>query len=409
MADTACEGVGCIAVDLIALNAAIHGKNKETKIWGNNDMIIGCPKEIKTHEYRVGLVPGSVKELVARGHTVLIETGAGAGINYHDEDYIEAGAQIISSAKEVFDRAEMIVKVKEPQSSEYDLLREGQILFTYLHLAADKEQALGLQKSKCVAIAYETVTDSRGGLPLLRPMSEIAGRLSVHVGSGLLQKHEGGIGRLISGVPGVYPARVIILGGGIAGFNAARMAVGLEANVTIFELSQDRMRFLDDYFKGAARIVHSNKENLENLIQYGDLVIGAVLVPGASAPKLVTKDMLKKMKPGSVLVDIAIDQGGCFETSKPTTHQDPTYVVDDVLHYCVANMPGAVPLTSALALNTAVLPFAAAIADKGWQKALADDPHLMQGLNVCKGQITCPEVAEALELSYTEKEKAVTA
>ncbi len=372
-------------------------------------MIIGCPKEIKTHEYRVGLVPGSVKELVARGHTVLIEAGAGAGINYHDEDYIEAGAQIISSAKEVFDRAEMIVKVKEPQPSEYDLLREGQILFTYLHLAADKEQALGLQKSKCIAIAYETVTDNRGGLPLLRPMSEIAGRLSVHVGSGLLQKHEGGIGRLISGVPGVYPARVIILGGGIAGFNAARMAVGLEANVTIFELSQDRMRFLDDYFKGAARIVHSNKENLENLIQYGDLVIGAVLVPGASAPKLVTKDMLKKMKPGSVLVDIAIDQGGCFETSKPTTHQDPTYVVDDVLHYCVANMPGAVPLTSALALNTAVLPFAAAIADKGWQKALADDPHLMQGLNVCKGQITCPEVAEALDLSYTEKEKAIAA
>lgn len=364
-------------------------------------MIIGCPKEIKNHEYRVGLVPGSVKELVGRGHKVLIETGAGAGINYGDDAYIEAGAEICSSPEDIFAQAEMIVKVKEPQASEYALLREDQILFTYLHLAADKPQAEALMKSKCVAIAYETVTDNQGGLPLLRPMSEIAGRLSVHVGSGLLQKHEGGLGRLISGVPGVFPARVIVLGGGISGFNAARMAVGLEANVTIFELSQARMRFLDDYFKGSARILHSNKENLENMIQYADLVIGAVLVPGASAPKLVTKEMLKDMKPGSVLVDISIDQGGCFETSKATTHRDPTYVVDDVLHYCVANMPGAVPLTSALALNTAILPFAGAIAGKGWEKALKDDIHLARGLNVCQGKITNKNVAEALGLDYT--------
>lgn len=364
-------------------------------------MIIGCPKEIKTHEYRVGLVPGSVKELTAHGHDVIIETGAGAGINYMDDDYVAAGAKICGAAKDVFDKADMIVKVKEPQPSEYDFLREGQILYTYLHLAADKPQAEGLMKSKCVALAYETVTDSQGGLPLLRPMSEIAGRLSVHVASSLLQKHEGGLGRLISGVPGVYPARVIILGGGISGFNAARMAVGLEANVTIFELSQDRMRFLDDYFKGSARIVHSNRENLEHMIQYADVVIGAVLVPGASAPRLVTRDMLKKMKPGSVLIDIAIDQGGCFETSKATTHQDPTYVVDDVLHYCVANMPGAVPLTSALALNTAILPYAIALADKGWKRAVADDPHLKNGLNVVEGKICNKNVAESLELDYT--------
>lgn len=365
-------------------------------------MIIGCPKEIKTHEYRVGLVPGSVRELVGRGHKVLIQSGAGAGINYDDKAYKDAGAQICKTAKEVFDKSEMIIKVKEPQPSEYGLLRENQILFTYLHLAADKPQAKGLMKSKCIAIAYETVTDDQNGLPLLRPMSEIAGRLSVHVGSALLQKHEGGLGRLISGVPGVHPARVIVIGGGIAGFNAARMAVGLEANVTIMELSQNRMRFLDDYFKGSARILHSNKENLEHMIKYGDLVIGAVLVPGASAPKLVTRKMLKTMKKGSVLVDIAIDQGGCFETSKATTHQDPTYVVDDVLHYCVANMPGAVPLTSALALNTAILPFAVALAVKGWEVALAEDKHLKNGLNVCRGKITNKNVAEALDFDYTE-------
>ncbi|MAS86779.1 MAG: alanine dehydrogenase [Micavibrio sp.] len=365
-------------------------------------MIIGCPKEIKNHEYRVGLVPGSVKELVGHGHKVIVETGAGAGINYDDKAYKEAGASIVKTAKDVFSKADMIVKVKEPQAVECAMLREDQILFTYLHLAADKPQAKALMKSKCVAIAYETVTDQEGGLPLLRPMSEIAGRLSVHVGSGLLQKHEGGLGRLISGVPGVYPARVVIIGGGVAGFNAARMAVGLEANVTIMEKSQNRMRFLDDYFKGSARIVHSNKENLENLIPYADLVIGAVLVPGASAPRLVTKKMLKQMKSGAVLVDIAIDQGGCFETSKPTTHRDPTYVVDGILHYCVANMPGAVPLTSALALNTAILPHALALANKGWRRAVAEDTHLKNGLNVVQGKICNKNVAEALQLEYTE-------
>ncbi len=363
-------------------------------------MIIGCPKEIKTHEYRVGLVPSSVKELISNGHEVLVESSAGEGINYSDEAYEAAGAKILPDAASVYAQAEMIVKVKEPQASEYDLLREGQILFTYLHLAADKPQAEALMKSKCIAIAYETVTDEQGLLPLLRPMSEIAGRLSVHVGSSLLQRHAGGSGRLISGVPGVFPARVSVLGGGVAGFNAARMAVGLEANVTIFERSQSRMRFLDDYFKGRARIVYSNSENIEQMIPHTDMIIGSVLVPGASAPKLITKDMLKKMQPGTVLIDIAIDQGGCFETSRPTTHSEPTYIEDGILHYCVANMPGAVPLTSALALNTAVLPYATLIANQGWQRALNTNQHLRAGLNVCKGHVTCREVSQALDLPF---------
>lgn len=363
-------------------------------------MIIGCPKEIKTHEYRVGLVPSSVKELISHGHEVLIESGAGDGINYTDDVYKAAGAKILPDAKAVYAQADMIIKVKEPQKSEYELLREGQILFTYLHLAADKPQTEALIKSKCIAIAYETVTDEQGLLPLLRPMSEIAGRLSVHVGSSLLQKHAGGSGRLISGVPGVFPARVAVLGGGVAGFNAARMAAGLEANVTIFERSQSRMRFLDDYFKGRARVIYSNSENIEQMLPKADMIIGSVLVPGGSAPKLITKDMLKSMQLGTVLIDIAIDQGGCFETSRPTTHSDPTYVEEGILHYCVANMPGAVPLTSALALNTAVLPYATMIANAGWQKALNSDQHLRAGLNVCSGYVTCREVAEALDLPY---------
>ena len=297
-------------------------------------MRIGVPKEIKTLEHRVGLVPSSVKELVSRGHEVMIETNAGMGINFSDADFEEAGATIIATAQEIFDKAEMIIKVKEPQAQECKMLRKGQILFTYLHLAADKPQAEALVESGCVAIAYETVTGPNGyGLPLLEPMSEIAGRLSIQVGSFYLQKHMGGLGRLIGGVPGVKPADVLILGGGVSGFHAAQMATGLGANVTILERSNPRMRFLDEYFHGRANVVYSNLDTLERAIVEADLIIGAVLIPGASAPKLITKDMLSTMKKGAVMVDIAIDQGGCFETSKATTHAEPTYVVDDVLHY----------------------------------------------------------------------------
>lgn len=362
-------------------------------------MIIGVPKEIKTLEHRVGLVPSSVKELVKHGHEVLIESGAGAAINFTDEIYKNVGAKIAKSAAEVFKKADMIVKVKEPQPEECKMLREGQILFTYLHLAADKKQAKALMNSGCVAIAYETVTgkDWRS-LPLLQPMSEIAGRLSVQVGAYHLQKHHGGTGRLIGGVPGVKPAEVLILGGGTAGFHAAQMATGLGANVTILEKSNERMRFLDEYFIGRANIIYSNTDTLDKLIAQSDLVIGAVLIPGASAPQLITKPMLKTMIPGAVFVDIAIDQGGCAESSKATTHDKPTYIVDNVVHYCVANMPGAVPLTSALALNHSVLPYALELADKGWKKALADNPNFLNGLNVCGGKITHKAVAQALEL-----------
>lgn len=364
-------------------------------------MLIGVPKEIKTQEHRVGLVPSSVKEFVAHGHQVMVEKNAGAAINFTDQDYIDAGADIVDTPDEIFAKAEMIIKVKEPQESEYTKLREGQILFTYLHLAADKPQAEGLAKSGSVAIAYETVTGRDGrGLPLLAPMSEIAGRLSVLVGANKLQKHLGGNGRLMCGVPGVLPAYVVVLGGGVAGFNAARVAVGLGAEVTILEKDHDRLRFLDDYFASSAKIVYSSQDYLEKILPRADLVVGAVLIPGASAPRLVTRDMLPTMIPGSVMADIAIDQGGCFETSKPTTHDDPTYVVDGVVHYCVANMPGAVPLTSALALNHAVLPYALKIADKGWKKALSDDTNLRNGLNVCHGEITHEGVAESLDMSY---------
>ncbi len=368
-------------------------------------MLIGVPKEIKTLEHRVGLVPSSVKELTTRGHDVLIETNAGMGINFSDADYIEAGAKIAASAKDVFDQAEMIIKVKEPQAQECAMLREGQILFTYLHLAADAPQAQGLIDSKSIAIAYETVTGPNGrGLPLLEPMSEIAGRLAVQVGAFYLQKHMGGLGRLIGGVPGVKPAEVLIIGGGVSGFHSAQMATGLGANVTILEMSNPRMRFLDEYFHGRANIVYSNLDTLERALQTADLVIGAVLIPGASAPKLVKRDMLKTMKKGAVMVDIAIDQGGCFETSKPTTHDEPTYVVDDILHYCVANMPGAVALTSALALNHSVLPYALRLAEKGWKDALRNDPNFLNGLNVCQGKITNEPVAQALGLDYVAPE-----
>ena len=373
-------------------------------------MLIGVPKEIKSKEHRVGCVPSSVKEFVANGHKVLVETNAGAGINFSDDDYRSAGAEIARSAAEVFEKADMIIKVKEPQAEECKMLREGQILFTYLHLAADPAQAQGLIDSKCVAIAYETVTGEDGrGLPLLAPMSEVAGRLSVQAGAHYLQKHEGGTGRLLSGVPGVKPAKVLILGGGIAGFNAARIAVGMEADVVILERSPDRMRFLDDYFKGRVEVVYSNIEMIERHAYESDLIIGAVLIPGASAPKLIRKDMLKHMKPGSVIVDIAIDQGGCFETSKPTTHENPTYVVYDVVHYCVANMPGGVPLTSTFALNHAVFPYALSIADLGWKAAVMKSQGLRAGLNICHGEVVHREVAESLDLPYVESPSALAA
>tara|TARA_B100001989_G_scaffold237107_1_gene199519 strand:- start:421 stop:1536 length:1116 start_codon:yes stop_codon:yes gene_type:complete len=366
-------------------------------------MRIGVPKEIKTLEHRVGLVPSSVKELHSQGHEVFIESNAGLAINFTNQDYEEAGAQILPDARAIFDAAEMIIKVKEPQAEECSMMREGQVLFTYLHLAADPEQTKALMDSGCVAIAYETVTGPHGhGLPLLEPMSEIAGRLSVQVGAYHLQKHMGGLGRLISGVPGVRPADVLIIGGGVAGFHAAQMATGLGANVTILERSNARMRFLDEYFHGRANIIYSNLDILERVIKTADIVIGAVLIPGASAPKLVTRKMLSTMKRGAVIVDIAIDQGGCCETSRPTTHKDPVYTEEGVLHYCVANMPGAVALTSALALNHSVLPYAMNLANKGWKKALGEDENFANGLNICHGKVTHKGVAQSLNLEYTK-------
>ncbi len=368
-------------------------------------MLIGVPKEIKPQEHRVGLVPSSVREFVAHGHDVIVEKDCGAGINYTDNDYIQAGAKIIDSAQKIFDDADMIIKVKEPQAQECKMLREDQLLFTYLHLAADKSQTLGLIESGCVAIAYETVTGPNGrGLPLLAPMSEIAGRLSIQVGGAYLLKHLGGRGRLIGGCPGVEAAKVVVLGGGVSGFHAAKMAVGMEADVTILEKSHDQIRVLDNYFNNTARIIQSSHNSAERYVLDADLVIGAVLIPGASAPKLVTKEMVKQMDKGTVLVDIAIDQGGCFETSHATTHSDPVYTVDDVLHYCVANMPGAVPVTSAQALNNAVLPYALELANKGWKQALQDNPALMAGLNVCKGKVTYKNVSQSLDLDYTSAE-----
>ena len=369
-------------------------------------MRIGVPKEIKTLEHRVGLVPSSVKELVAHGHKILVETQAGNAINFTDDIYEKAGAHIVGTAQEVFEQADMIIKVKEPQLTECKMLREGQVLFTYLHLAPDRKQAKELIESECVAIAYETVMGPDGqGLPLLEPMSEIAGRLSVQVGSYYLQKHMGGLGRLIGGVPGVKPGEVLIIGGGVAGFHAAQMATGLGANVTILERSNPRMRFLDEYFHGRANIVYSNINTLEHALENADLVIGSVLIPGASAPKLVTRDMLSGMKKGAVMVDIAIDQGGCFETSKPTTHAEPTYIVDNIVHYCVANMPSAVPLTSALALNHSVLPYVLRLAEKGWKEALAKDKNFLKGLNVCQGKITNEPVAQALNMEFVPAEE----
>jgi len=361
-------------------------------------MRIGVPKEIKNHEYRVGLTPPSVAELVAAGHEVVVETGAGKGIDFEDSDYVEAGARILPNADQVFEQAEMIVKVKEPQPVEIARLRPHHLLFTYLHLAADKPQAEGLMKSGATCIAYETVTSPRGGLPLLKPMSEVAGRMAVQVGAHYLEKEQGGRGVLLGGVPGVAPARVAILGGGIAGVNAAQMAVGMRADVTIYDINNDRLAELDMFFSNQIKTAYASKAAIAAAVAKAHLVIGAVLIPGAAAPKLVTRDMLKTMKRGSVLVDIAIDQGGCFETSHATTHDDPVFEVDGIIHYCVANMPGAVARTSAFALNNATLPFALKLAKLGAEAAMKADPHLANGLNVSGGKIRHAAVAEALDL-----------
>ena len=364
-------------------------------------MKVGVPSEIKPNEHRVGLTPTAVREYVTHGHEVLIQAGAGGGAGYADEAYARAGALIVPDAEAVFGGAELIVKVKEPQAAEWARLNDRHILFTYLHLAPDPDQANGLLASGCAAIAYETVTDAAGGLPLLAPMSEVAGRIAVFSAGETLLKHNGGMGLLISGVPGVPPARVCVLGGGVVGTNAARMAAGLGAEVVVVERSIPRMRQLDDMFLGRILTRYSTLDAVEEEVLKADVVIGAVLTPGASAPKLVRREHLKQMKPGSVLVDVSIDQGGCFETSHPTTHADPTYVVDGVVHYCVANMPGAAPRTSSEALVHATLPFGLALADKGLQ-ALADNPHLAKGLNVLKGEVTHPAVAEALGKPFVD-------
>jgi len=363
-------------------------------------MLIGVPKEIKNNEYRVGLVPSSVRELTENGHKVIIEQDAGLGIGIDDAAFEQAGATIVSSAAEIFEQAEMIIKVKEPQSQECRMLRENQILFTYLHLAPDPDQARLLQESACIAIAYETVTNNNGGLPLLAPMSEVAGRMAIQAGATCLEITNKGSGILLGGVPGVAPAKVVVLGGGVVGTNAVRMAMGMGARVVVIDKSLDRLNHLDLQFGSRIMTIYSTADAIERHILTADLVIGAVLVAGASAPRLVTRDMLKHMRQGSVIVDVSIDQGGCFETSRPTTHQNPTYIIDGVVHYCVSNMPGAVPRTSTFALNNATLPFILALANKGYKEALTQDLHLMDGLNVYKGKFTHKAVATALNQEY---------
>jgi alanine dehydrogenase len=367
-------------------------------------MLIGLPKEIKNHEYRVGLTPSSVRELVAHGHQVLVQRAAGAGIGASDDDYVRAGASLADDAATVFAKAEMIVKVKEPQAAERRMLREGQILFTYLHLAPDPEQCADLIASGAVCIAYETVTQAGGGLPLLAPMSEVAGRMAVQAGAHHLEKAHGGLGVLLGGVPGVAPAKIVILGAGVVGSNAAQIAVGTGAQVVVIDRSLDALRRMDHMLGSRVITMFSNQDNVEREVLSADLVIGGVLIPGAAAPKLVTRAMVAAMKKGSVVVDGAIDQGGCFETSHATTHAEPTYLVDGVVHYCVANMPGAVPRTSAFALNNATLPFTLQIADNGWRTALKRNPHLLAGLNVAAGQVTNREVAQALGHGFTAAE-----
>jgi alanine dehydrogenase len=383
----------CLCTDLSGKTSYGRRKPEQERI-----MRIGVPKEIKNHEYRVGLTPPSVAELVAAGHQVMVETGAGLGIDFEDRDYVEAGATILPDADAVFGQAQMIVKVKEPQPVEIARLRPDHLLFTYLHLAADKPQAEGLMKSGATCIAYETVTSAKGGLPLLKPMSEVAGRMSVQVGAHYLEKEQGGRGVLLGGVPGVAPARVAILGGGIAGVNAAQMAVGMRADVTIYDINNDRLAELDMFFSSQIKTAYASTAAIAAAVSKAHLVIGAVLIPGAAAPKLVTREMIKTMKRGTVVVDIAIDQGGCFETSHATTHDDPVFEVDGIIHYCVANMPGAVARTSAFALNNATLPFALKLANLGADAAMAADAHLANGLNVSGGKIRHAAVAEALDL-----------
>jgi alanine dehydrogenase len=372
-------------------------------------MRIGVPREIKVHEYRVGLTPAGVRELVAAGHEVYVETHAGVGIGMDDDQYAAVGAKILPTAKAVFDVAELVVKVKEPQPQECRALRDDQILFTYLHLAADREQTEALMQSGCVAIAYETVTDRNGRLPLLSPMSEVAGRMSVQVGAHYLEKMQGGAGVLLGGVPGVHAAKVVVLGGGVSGTNAIRMAMGMEAQVYVIDKSLDRLYELDLQFGPMLNTIFSTVDSIEQHVTTADLVVGAVLIPGAAAPKLITRAMVSRMRPGSVFVDIAIDQGGCSETSRPTSHSDPVYTVDGVIHYCVTNMPGAVARTSTFALNNATLPFALALADKGYRKAIQDDPHLANGLNIIHGRVTYEAVAKSLGLPFTPLRQAMAA
>lgn len=370
-------------------------------------MKIGCPKEIKPQEYRVGMTPDAAHEAVAHGHEVLIETNAGTGSGFDDAAYVAAGATILGTAAEIFAAADMIVKVKEPQAVERKMLREGQVLFTYLHLAPDPEQTADLLASGCTAIAYETVTDAAGGLPLLAPMSEVAGKLAPQVGAWTLQKANGGRGVLMGGVPGVTPARVVVIGGGVVGTHAARVAAGMGADVTVLDRSLPRMRYLDDAFSGLFKTGYASAGATAELVATADMVIGAVLIPGAAAPKLVRRAQLSGMKPGAAIVDVAIDQGGCFETSRATTHQDPIYEVDGVMHYCVANMPGAVARTATIALGNATMPYMLALADKGWKQACADDPHLLAGLNVHAGKVTYYAVGKALGLDVISPQLAI--
>ena len=370
-------------------------------------MLVGIPKEIKDDEYRVGTVPSTVRELTDKGHHVVVETGAGADSGFQDSDYRTAGAEIVADARTVFGRAELIVKVKEPIGAERQMLRRGQVLFTYLHLAPDRAQTEALMASRVTAIAYETVTSPQGTLPLLTPMSEIAGRMAAHVGARCLERENGGRGVLLAGAPGVSPANVLVIGGGVAGANAALIASGMGADVTVLDRNSEALRRMAAQMVGRVRTLFSTRDVLEMLCRRADLVIATVLVPGAAAPKLISAQTVNAMKPGSVIVDISIDQGGCAETSRPTTHSHPTYIVDDVVHYCVTNMPGAVPRTSTFALSNATTSFVLALADKGWQRALRDDPHLRNGLNVHEGRITCRAVADALGLPYTPADRAL--
>jgi len=370
-------------------------------------MRIGCPKEIKPQEFRVGLTPNAAQEVIHHGHEVVVETGAGLGSGFPDEDYVAVGARIAQTAAEVFETADLIVKVKEPQAPERAMLRKDQVLFTYLHLAPDPEQTRDLLKSGVTAIAYETVTDDKGGLPLLAPMSEVAGKLAPQVGAWTLQKANGGRGVLLGGVPGVGPAKVVVIGGGVVGTNAARVAAGMGAEVTVLDKSIARLRYLDDVFGGVFRTRYASAGNTAELVAEADMVIGAVLIPGAAAPKLVRREQLKDMKPGAAIVDVAIDQGGCFETSRPTTHQDPIYEVDGIIHYCVANMPGAVARTSTIALGNATMPYLLALADKGWRQACAEDPNLLNGLNVHAGNLTQAAVGEALGIPVMDPHEAL--